>query len=358
MDTLCGVDFHARSQTVRYVSVCDGEIHRITLDHACDDVRGFYASLPGKVTVGIEAHGYTAWYEQMLFELGHDVWIGDAAKIRTFKTRKQKNDDRDADLVLELLMTGRFPRIYRPTAESRAVLQALRFRHNLVRTRTRIANSLAAIALSSGMTRRPRVLTAAGRRAVEAIRMTGELALQRQEWFELLDELAPHIQQVEDRLTKAAKGDERIIRLRTQPGIGLLTSLALVHLLGPAERFSTSREVVAYVGLDPVEDSSAGRRRIGAISKQGSKLLRFLLMEAGQAAVAGDEQLRGVYGRIKRRKNNQIAKAAVARRLLVRSWIMLRDGIDYYEFCRRGREGRGVGAGLPDKTHGLSMPVL
>lgn len=83
MDTLCGVDFHARSQTVRYVSACDGEILRITLDHACDGLRGFYASLPGKVTVGIEAHGYTAWFEQMLFELGYDVWIGDAAKIRT-----------------------------------------------------------------------------------------------------------------------------------------------------------------------------------------------------------------------------------------------------------------------------------
>lgn len=358
MDTLCGVDFHARSQTVRYACLTDGEIHRIRLDHTCDDVRGFYASLPGKVTVGIEAHGYTAWFEQMLFELGHEVWIGDAAKIRSFKTRKQKNDDRDAELVLDLMMTGRFPRIYRPTAESREALQILRFRHNLVRTRTRIANSLVAIALSNGMTRRPRVLSAAGRRVVEGIRMTGEHALQRQEWFDLLDELEPHIQRAEKRLAEVSKGDERIERLQTHPGIGPLTSVALVHVLGPAERFATSRQVVAYVGLDPVEDTSATRKRIGPISKQGSKLLRFLLVEAGQSAIKSDEPLRNVYGRIKHRKNNQIAKAAVARRLLVRGWIMLRDGIDYNEFCRRGRDGRGVGAGRPDKAHRLSMPVL
>ena len=130
MTTHCAVDFHARSQTIRYVSDSEGEIHAARLDHTCDDVRAFYASLQPPVIVALEAHGYTGWFEALLSELGITVWIGDAARIRAAKTRKQKNDDRDADHLLELVVTGRFPRIYRPTPQSRRVLQLLRFRHH------------------------------------------------------------------------------------------------------------------------------------------------------------------------------------------------------------------------------------
>jgi transposase len=358
MTTYCGVDFHAQSQTVRHSSDGDGEIHPVVLDHSRDDVRAFYASLPPPVIVGFEAHGYTTWFEALLAELGHEVWVGDPAKIRSYKTRKQKSDDRDAELMLDLMLTGRFPRIYRPSPESRQVLQLLRFRHNLVRTRTRAANSLAAIALSCGMRRRPRVLTRGGRDSVCRLAMSEPLAWQRDEWFALIDHLEPLIEHAERRLEAAARGDERVCRVRTQPGVGLLTGLALVHVLGPAGRFRTSREVTAYVGLDPVEDSSGTRKRIGSISKQGSKLLRFLLVEAAHTAAREDERLKAVYQRVAWRRGKPIAKAAIARRVLVRSWVLLRDGIDYSEFCRRGRERCGVGPGLPEDDTRLQMPDL
>jgi transposase len=358
MTTYCGVDFHAQSQTVRHSCDGDGEIHPVVLDHTRDDVRAFYASLPRPVIVGIEAHGYTAWFEALLAELGHEVWIGDPARIRSHKTRKQKTDDRDAELILDLMRTGRFPRIYRPSPESRQVLQLLRFRHNLVRTRTRAANSLVAIALSCGLRRRPRVLTRSGREAVARLTMSEPLAWQRDEWFSLIDRLDPLIADVERRLEAAARNDERVRRVQTHPGVGLLTGLALVHVLGQVRRFRTSRQVTAYVGLDPVETSSGTRRRMGSISKQGSKLLRFLLVEAGQIAAREDAHLKAVYERIAWRRNKPTAKAAIARRVLVRSWVMLRDEIDYAEFCRRGRQRRGVGPGLPDEDTRLSMPDL
>ena len=354
MTTHCAVDFHARSQTIRFVSDGDGEIHARRLDHTCDDVRAFYASLPAPATVYLEAHGYTAWFEALLSDLGIRFLIGDPARIARFRGRKHKNDDKDADLLLELALAGRFPAIYRPGPDSRRVLQLLRFRHNLVRTRTRVANSLAAIALSGGAKRKPRVLTRAGRELVRTLPMSETLAWQRDQWLELLDGLEPLVREVERRLEGEAASDERVRRLRTHPGVGLLTGLAVVHVLGPAERFATGRKVTAYAGLDPVEDSSGERRRYGQISKQGSKLLRFLLVEAGQAAVKEDEQLRGVYSRIKHRKNHPIAKVAVARRLLVRCWIMQRDRIDYDEFCRRGRKAVvSQRAGRPVETHRL-----
>lgn len=357
MTTRVAIDFHARSQTIRWVTEGDGEIHSAFLNHETDDVRAFYASLPGPVIVGLEAHGYTGWFEQLLSELGVTVRIGDAARIRACQTRKQKNDNRDAELILELMTGGRFPTIYRPGPESRTVLQQLRFRHNLVRMRTRIANALVAIALSSGAKRRFSVLSVAGRRRMSELQMSEQQAWQRDRWFELLDAYEIVIKDIERQLEAVAEKDPRVCRLQTQPGVGLLTSLALVHVLGPPERFATSRRVTAYVGLDPVESSSGERRRIGKISKQGSRLLRFLLIEAAVTAARLDPDFKAAYQRLKHKKTHATAKVAIARRVLVRSWILLRDQIDVDEFRRRGRARCGVKPGQPEDCIGSSMPV-
>ncbi len=133
-----------------------------------------------------------------------------------------------------------------------------------------------------------------------------------------------------------------VLRLQTHPGVGLLTSLALVHTLGDVSRFPTARKVVAYVGLDPVERSSAERRHYGPISKAGCRLLRYLLVEGAQTAVRGDQELKTFYHRLLKRKEKSQAKVAVARKLLVRSYIMLRDGMGYAEFVRRGVEDRST----------------
>ena len=128
--------------------------------------------------------------------------------------------------------------------------------------------------------------------------------------------------------------------MRTHPGIGLLTALALRYTLMPASRFSNTRRVTAYVGLDCMEDQSAERRRMGSISKAGSRLLRYLLNEAGQVACRKDPELKRFYQRLLQRRDRPKAKVAVARKLLVRSFIMLRDQIDYAEFVRRGVAAR------------------
>jgi transposase len=338
MTTQCAVDFHARSQTIKYVSDRDEEIRMVKLVHETDDVRRFYSELEPPVIVALEAHGYTAWFEELLEELGITVRMGDAAKIRASKTRKQKNDPRDTEHIFELLMAGRFPDIYAPSPQSRAIRQMIAYRHSLVRTRTRIANSLSAIALSRGMTRKPKVLTRNGRKRVLSIPMGRELAQQRSDWFELLDLVESKIKGIEAALEAEAEKDPRVVLLRTQPGVGLVSALTLVHVIGPPERFATSRMITAYVGLDPVEDSSGDKRRIGAISKQGSRFLRFLLVEIATTCTRLDPNLRAYHDRVSKKHHRNVAKVAVARRVLVRSWIMLRDNIDYDEFCRRGQK--------------------
>lgn len=336
MPIYCGVDFHARQQVVAWCNTNDGEIWFIKLDHErVEKVREFYAAFADQVIVGLEACGYSQWFEDLLFELKIETRIGNAAEIRKRARSRQKTDHRDAELILDLLLKDEFPRIYRPNAESRAILQKLRHRHRLVQLRTKAINHLHAIAISAGLSIKSKLMTKAGREKLLALRLSQTQQQQRQEWLDLVDHLTPLIERLEQELQPLAEKEPRVARLMTQPGIGLLTGLAVVHTLGPLERFANARKVTAYIGLDPLEDSSGDRKRIGSISKQGSKLVRYLLVEAAQTAARHDPELKRFYHRLLARRDKPRAKVAVARQLLVRAYILLRDEIDYAEFRRR-----------------------
>lgn len=344
MTVYIGVDFHARVQTVSYLTTEDGEVHQLELHHQDKEkVRAFYAQFIGPVMVGFETSGYAYWFEEMLEELGHEVWIGDPAEIRRQARRRQKNDRRDANLILELLYQGGFPRLHRQSPESRLVLQQLRYRHRLVKMQTGLQNALKYMALSRGISLGCKLTTTRGQELMLALPFSEVLGQQRDQLVSLLREVGARIKPVQQWLEQQAAQDVRVRALMTHPGIGPLTALCTVHTLWPMERFKNGRKVTAFVGLDPVENASAERRRMGPISKAGSRLLRFLLVEAGQVAIRQDQGLKHLYGRVQQRRNVQKAKVAVARQLLVRSFIMLRDQIDYAEFLSRGVAARSSG---------------
>jgi transposase len=337
MTVYIGVDIHARQQTLSYLDSSDGTTEQVVLDHERADVKEFYRQFEGEVIVGIEASGYSNWFEELMEQLGHQLLVGDAAEIRRLARRRQKNDRRDAELLLELLVKGEFPALYRYPKESREVLRQLRYRHKLVKLRTIVANTLHALALNAGLSLRAKLLTKGGRRQLSSIAISASSQQQRDELLSLADELTRRIQKVEQWLETQAKSDARVQRLQTHPGVGLLTSLCVVHTLGDLSRFSATRKVAAYVGFDPMEDSSAERKAYGGISKAGSRLLRYLLIEAGQTAARDDEQLKQFYRRLLPRRGKARAKVAVGRKLLIRCFIMGRAEIDYAEFLRRGR---------------------
>jgi transposase len=136
----------------------------------------------------------------------------------------------------------------------------------------------------------------------------------------------------------------------THPGVGPVTALATDVFLGDPRRFAEAKALASYVGIIPREYSSGGRQRLGALSKQGNPLLRFLWGEAGAHAVRRDPELKRFYGRKLVQKGLGKASVAAARKLGIRLWIMLRDEIDYQEFCRRGQKHQKSGeacAGMP-----------
>lgn len=354
MTNYCGVDFHTRQQLIKWCDTRDGEIKEQRLFHdSLDDVRQFYARFTDKVIVGIEACGYSEWFERLLQGLGHEVWVGDATKIRRRARSRHKTDRRDAELLIDLLLENEFPRINRLSFDSLEVLRRLRYRHRLVQMRSRMRNSLQAIALGSGLILKSKLRTKKGRARLNELPLSPVLSQQRSGWIEMIEEVERRIAEVERELEKAAAGDERVRLLRTHPGIGLLTGLALVHTLCPVSRFANPRKVTAYVGLEPREDSSGERKRMGRISKAGSRVLRFLLIEAGIKATWEDADLKKLYYRVLYRREQARAKVAVARHLLVHAFIMLRDEIDYKEFKLRGAGMRSAAR----TVHRLNMPA-
>lgn len=347
MTVYIGVDFHARQQTISYLTTEDGEIQHLVLQHEDPAaVRAFYEQFSGqRVVVGFESSGYAAWFEELLEELSCEIWIGHATYIRQFAKRRQKNDRRDADLILELLHTGDFPRIHRYSRRTREILQQLRYRQRLVKMRTMVMNMLLFMASSRGVTMRTQLQSKRGQAKLAQLPLPQPLGTQRDELLSLLQTLDQKISTIERWLEQETAQDAAVQRLQTHPGIGLLTSICVRYTLEDVGRFTTTRKVSAFAGFDPMEDQSDERRRMGGISKQGSRWLRFYLVEAGQIAMRKDADLARVYKRVSLRGGHAKAKVAVGRRLLVRAFIMLRDDITYAEFQRRGvaaRSSRGT----------------
>ena len=122
----------------------------------------------------------------------------------------------------------------------------------------------------------------------------------------------------------------------THPGVGSVTALATEVFVGDPTRFLDGKALASYVGMIPSEYSSGRRQRLGALTKQGNPFLRFLWCEAAAHAVRRDPDLQRFYRRKVAQKGFAKARVAAARKLGIRLWIMLRDQIDYAEFCRRG----------------------
>ncbi len=274
----------------------------------------------------MEATLNAQWFERMLAEYHHELWVGDAAAIRAAAVRKQKTDARDALHILDLLVRDKFPRIWIPSSEDRDLRQMLRHRHKLVRFRTSVQNQLHGLAMSQGLCRKAKLWTKAGRRELENLPLDPWASRRRTELLKLLDQLDPQIEALNEVVIQEAEKRPAAVRLMTQQGVGPVTALAFVLTIGPVERFPSSKKVVSYLGLNPREDSSGGRQRLGSISKQGNSMMRHLLSEAAQTAVKFDPELRRDYMRLKfRRGISGVAKVAIARKLAVRLYWKLRE---------------------------------
>ncbi|MEP6704625.1 MAG: IS110 family transposase [Acidobacteriota bacterium] len=337
MTLYIGVDFHPHQQTIAWCDTRTGETKTIDLINDPETVRKFYSSLPEPAIVGIEASARARWFENMLFETSHKLFVGNPVLIRKRATSRHKNDRRDAELILELLLRKEFPAIWRRPPESDSVLEILRLRQSLVRQRTQSYNRLQALAHDVGLPK-GKIRTKSFQTLLKTVQMEEVASIRREHLFSLIGKLREQIIELDEWLKKKADKDSSVQLLLSQKGVGNLTALVTVHTLGDVSRFTRlSKKIASFAGLDPVERSSAGKTRFGSVSKAGSRLLRYQLGLSAQIACRSDAKLKSFYKRLAKKKPKPVAKTATARKLLVKLSIMLRDQITADEFDLRGR---------------------
>ncbi len=346
---IIGCDYHPAFQQIAFVDTETGECGERRLQHR-EEAEKFYRDLAaqgGKVRVGMEASGHARWFERLLAELQIELWIGDAAEIRSKQVRKQKTDRQDAQLILRLMLKDDFPQIWVPSWENRDLRQLLWHRHRMVQARTRIMNQLQAVALNEGLRCKKRLWREAGREQLEWLRVAPWASRRRHDLLELLDRLNPTIRELTQTIEQEAEKCPEARRLMTHPGVGSLTALAFVLIIGRADRFPCGKQIASYLGLVPLEKSSGNRRRLGHITKQGNALLRFLLVEAAQVSARSIPEWRHKSFHLAMRRGRKIAKVAMARRLAVQLFWMWRKGWDYEQVRKFsshvGQPGTGDG---------------
>src|SRR6266851_3078300 len=242
---IIGADYHPAFQQIAFVDTETGELQERRLEHA-EVAEKFYRELAAqgkKVHVGMEASGHARWFERLLAELNFELWIGDAAEIRRKRERKQKTDRQDTQLLLRLLLKDDFPQIWIPSWENRDLRQLLWHRHRMVQARTGIMNQLQAVALNEGLRCKKRLWREAGRQPLEAFPLAPWASRRRCDLLELLDRLNPTITDLTQAIEQEAEKHPEAQRLMTHPGVGPLTALAFVLIIGKAERFQCGKQI-------------------------------------------------------------------------------------------------------------------
>jgi transposase len=331
---IVGCDFHPSWQQIAWLDSETGETGEGKLVHAAGEARQFYEQLPGPGLIGMEATGNSQWFIELVEDLGHAIWIGDAAQIRASYVRKQKTDKRDAAHILKLMAEGRFPRLWTPDREQRDLRQLVLHRHKLVMIRSRVKNELQHLSLNKGMQKKRTLWSQAGMQLLRELPLKPWAACRREDLLGLLSMLDEQIGKLDQAVQQAAEQDRAARLLMTQPGVGPNTALAFVLTIGDVSRFQRGKQVASYVGLIPREETSGGRQKLGSITKQGNRLLRSLLVEAAQIAVRYDPQFHKQYLHRCHHKPKAVAKVAAARKLAVRLYWMLRTQTGYPEIVR------------------------
>jgi transposase len=252
---------------------------------------------------------------------------------------KEKSDRKDALKLATLWEMDSLPTVHVPKASVRQWRSLIEYRHALVQRRTAIKNSIRSIYERQGLNL-PSAKRAWTKAAVEELKKEASAALPEQLWLfqvhcelQQFESIQRQIEAVEEKLEQRAKADGRVEQLKTAPCVGPRLGETVVAILDDPHRFRNGRQVGCYAGLTPRRWQSGESDRQGHISHAGNGLLRQMLVEIAWLGVRRKTWMTEVYEQVRRGsdKRKKIAIVAVARRLLVKLWAMLRDGAEWKE---------------------------
>ncbi len=282
---IIGCDFHPSWQQVSWLETETGDCGERKLVHASGEAKMFYQQLAAPVLIGMEATGNSQWFIELVEDLGHEVWIGDAAQIRASYVRKQKTDKRDAEHIRRLVVEGRFPRLWTPDREQRDLRQLVLHRHKLVEIRSRVKNELQHLSLNKGVQRQHKLWSQAGQKMLRELPLKPWAACRREDLLGLLSMLNQQIGKLDHAVQQAAEENPQARLLMTQPGVGPNTALAYILTIGDVSRFARGKQVASYLGLIPREESFGRTAEAGR--DQQARQPHAALVTGGSSADGG-----------------------------------------------------------------------
>jgi transposase len=292
----------------------------------------FAQSLAPDDQVALEATGPALSIARILEPHVGRVLIANTRRLRAIAESKVKTDKLDARTLCELLAAGFLPAVFSPDEFTRALRRRLQRRSKLVRSRTRAKNECHAV-LARNLKGRPPmsdVFGKAGRQWLGALELPADESETVECCLREVDFLDCEVGMIESELASEALSSPEIRRLMSVPGVSLVSAAAFVAAVGDIHRFSTPKQLVSYLGLDPrVRQSGEAPARHGRISKQGSAEARHMLCEAAWVAIRTPGPLHAFYERVRARRGAQIALVASARKLSVLFWHLLTREEDY-----------------------------
>lgn len=327
-----------------YSEVAGGEVIQRATVSAVESLRSLLGPEQPAATVAIEACR-EAWYvHDLLTSWGNQVLLVDTTRSRQLGIGQhgRKTDRIDADVLARAVERGGIPMAHVLSPHRRELRRQIGIRRALVQTRANLVTTMRGLAREDGH-KLPCSTTA---NFVRTARKTLDSTLLTllEPLLMTLEVLEPQLAAVEQELGKLCSKEPVIAQLTTAPGVGGLIAASFVSVVDDAKRFKSAHQVESYIGLVPSENSSGGRRRVGAISKQGNPYLRALLVQGAWAVLKAseDDPLRRWGEAIVKRRGKRIAVVAVARRLVGILWAMWRDGSVYEPAALGRRSARGI----------------
>jgi len=349
-----GVDLHRKvSHVVALDEAGNVTLSRRLVNDPAEFRRVFGELEPEPIEVAFEATYGWGWFADLLADAGVAAHMAHPLATKAIGAGRVKNDAIDARTLAHLLRTNLLPEAWIAPPEVREARRLVRMRASLVRVRSRLKCQVHAICADLGLPIEVSDLFGVrGRELLESLALPAVTAGRLDANLRLIDALGGEIRLADREIVRHFRADPRIRRLTPIPGIGFLTAAMIVAEVGDVGRFGTPNRLCSWAGLTPTERSSADHTQRGHISKQGSRWLRWAMVEAAVAAARG-HSLQRFFGPIKERRGTKIARVALARRLLSLAFYALRDEAGCRAFPVLAHPSRSTRARSP---YGMASP--
>jgi transposase len=322
-----GIDLHRKRSQIAALDEAGTELLSRRVANDPEALKAILAELGDELQVALEATYGWEWLADLLESEGHELHLSHPLRTKAIAAARVKTDAVDARTLAHLLRTDLLPEAYVAPRELRDVRDLLRHRVVLTRMRSALKNRVHALLARQGIqTAHAELFGKGGRRFLAELPLREPARRRLDSLLNLIGDFDREIELAKREIDQLARHDPRVDVLCQLRGIGPYTAMLVIAEVGEIERFRTARHLCAWAGLTPTVRSSDGRARLGHISQQGSPHIRWALVEAAQKAATGGGPLRAAFERIAKRRGRNIAKVAVARRMLTLCYYGLRDG--------------------------------